>query len=236
MRRLVALLAASLGATSGCSRSPSPAQLTEPPNVTSSAPEGTRSQEAVAAALRDGVRPDGGSPPGVRARIEPLTRFRVVPLGEAAAAPARGILDTLRVRYVAYGFDLGPVVSVPAPTPRSCGELLTRAVAGRGTIFVLPGSLVCSAPFGEVNAALQAAVVPLAPLGPSGPVAQRRLTALVGSVVEEILGLSMPCTDGRSCCALRKAPDLKRLDAWATTPCPAHASELDRVREAAGMQ
>lgn len=236
MRRLRALLAASLAVSSGCSRSPSPAQLTEPPNVSSSPPAGTRSQEAVAAALRDGIRPDGGSPPGVHMRIEPLTRFRLVPLGKAAVAPALSILDALWVRYVPYGFDLGPVVPLPTPPPRSCAELLTRTVAGRGTIFVLPGSLVCSAPFGEVNAALQSAVVPLAPLGPSGSVAQRRLTALVGSAVDEILGLSMPCTDGRSCCALRKAPDLKRLDAWATTPCPAHASELDRVRAAAGMQ
>jgi hypothetical protein len=55
-------------------------------------------------------------------------------------------------------------------------------------------------------------------------------------VVGEILGLSMPCTDGRSCCALRKAPDGKRLDGWATAPCPAHAAELARIREAAGMQ
>jgi hypothetical protein len=201
----------------------------------------------VAAALRDAGKPgpdrvttshtrDGGSPPAVRVGIEPLTRFRLVPLGDAAVAPARSILDALRARYVPYGFDLGPVVSVPAPPPRSCAELLTRTVAGRGTIFLLPGNLTCSAPFGEVNATLQAAVVPLAPLGPPGAVSQRRLTALVASVVGEILGLSMPCTDGRSCCALRKAPDVKRLDAWATTPCPAHALELARVRDAAGMQ
>jgi len=235
MCRLPALLAVSFAVTFGCSRSPSPAQLTEPPNVSSSPPEGTRSQEAMAAARQDRV-PDGGSHPGLRARIEPLSRFRLVPLGEAAVAPARGILDSLRARYVPYGFDLGPVVSQPTPPPRTCAELLTRLATGRGTIFFLPGSLACSAPFGEVNTALQAAVVPLAPLGPSRPGADRRLTALVGSVVEEILGLSFPCTDGRSCCALRKAPDLKRLDAWAAAPCPAHASELDRIREAGGMQ
>jgi hypothetical protein len=235
MCRLPALIAVSFAVTLGCSRSPSPAQQTEPPNVTSSPPEGTRSQEEVAAARPERVA-DGGSPRGVRARIEPFTRFRLLPLGEDAVAPARGILDTLRGRYVGYGFDVGPVVSVPAPPPRSCAELLTRTAAGQGTIFVLPGSLACSAPFGEVNAALQAAVVPLAPLGPSGPVAQRRLAALVGSTVEEILGLSMSCTDGRSCCALRKAPDPKSLDAWAKMPCPAHASELDRIREVTGMQ
>ena len=233
MGRLPALLAVSFAVASGCSRSPSPAQLTEPPNVSSSPPEGTRSQEAVAAAGRVA---DAGSTRGLRARIEPLSRFRLVPLGEDAVAPARGILDSLRARYVPYGFDVGPVVSMPTPPPGTCAELLTRTATGRGTIFVLPGSLACSAPFGEVNAALQSAVVPLAPLGPSHPGADRRLTALVASVVEEILGLSFPCTDGRSCCALRMAPDLKRLDAWAKTPCPAHASELDRIREDAGMQ
>jgi hypothetical protein len=233
MCRLPALLAVSFAVVLGCSRSPSPAQLTEPPNAAPSPPEGTRSQEAVAAAHSVA---DGGSSRGLRVRIEPLTRFRLLPLGEDAVAPARGILDSLRARYVPYGFDVGPVVSVPTPPPRTCAELLTRTAAGRGTIFVLPGSLACSAPFGEVNAALQSAVVPLAPLGPSRPGADRRLTALVGSVVEEILGLSFPCTDGRSCCALRKAPDLKSLDAWAKMPCPAHASELDRIREDTGMQ
>ncbi|HET9035864.1 MAG TPA: hypothetical protein VFN45_06655, partial [Myxococcaceae bacterium] len=185
MCRLPALLAVSFAVAFGCSRSPSPAQLTEPPNVSSSPPEGTRSQEAVAAARRDRVV-DGGSPRGLRARIEPLSRFRLVPLGEDAVAPARGILDSLRARYVPYGFDLGPVVSLPTPPPRTCAELLTRMATGRGTIFVFPGSLACSAPFGEVNAALQAAVVPLTPLGPSGPVAERRLAALVGSAVGEI--------------------------------------------------
>src|SRR5262245_57312672 len=204
MCRFPALLAVSFAVTFGCSRSPSPAQLPEPPNVTSSPPEGPRSQDAVAAARRERVA-DAGSSRGVRARIEPLTRFRLLPLGEDAVVPARGILDTLRARYVSFGFDVGPVVAMPTPPPRSCAELLTRTAAGRGTIFVLPQTLACSAPFGEVNAALQAAVVPLGPLGPSGPVAQRRLAALVGSMVEEILGLSMPCTDGRSCCALRKA-------------------------------
>jgi hypothetical protein len=234
MCRLPAL-AVTFAVVFGCSRSPSPAQLTEPPNISFSPPEGTRSQEAVAAARRDRVA-DGGNPRGLRTRIEPLSRFRLVPLGEDAVAPARGILDSLRARYVPYGFDVGPVVSVPTPPPRTCAELLTRTAAGRGTIFVLPGSLACSAPFGEVNTALQAAVVPLAPLSSSRPGADRRLTALVGSVVEEILGLSFPCTDNRSCCALRKAPDLKRLDAWAAVPCPAHAAELDRIREGAGMQ
>ena len=172
----------------------------------------------------------------MRARIEPLTRFRLFPVGEPAVAPARATLDALRARYVGYGFDLGPVVPVPSPPPESCAELLTRQLAGRGTIFVLPGSLVCSAPFGEVNPALQAAVVPLQPVGPPGAVARRRLTALVASVVGEILGLSMPCGDGRTCCSLRKAPDVEALDARVATTCPAHAAELDRIREAAGLQ
>ena len=247
MHRLSHLVAASLAIAAGCSRSPSPAQLAPPPNVSSSPPEGTLSQEAVAAARGDAGGPppgrvatdprmDGGTPRSLRARIEPLTRFQLVPLGEAAVAPARATLEALRARYVGYGFDLGPVVSLPSPPPRSCAELLTRQVAGRGTIFLLPGSLPCSAPFGEVNRALQAAVVPLDPLGPPDGVARRRLGALVGSVVGEILGLSMPCTDGKTCCALRKAPDVKALDARAAPRCPAHASQLDRIREAAGMQ
>ena len=233
--RGLALLLASLAVACNCSRTPSPAQRTSPPNVSSSPPVGTRSQEEVAAD-RDAGKQAPEKVGTVRTRIEPLTRFQLVPLGEAAVAPARSILEALRARYVPYAFDLGPVLPLPAPPPRTCAELLTRQVAGRGTIFVLPGSLACSAPFGEVNATLQAGVVPLAPLGPTDAVARQRLTALVGSVVEEILGLSMPCTDGRVCCALRKAPDVKRLDSWAATPCPAHAAELDRVREAAGMQ
>jgi hypothetical protein len=109
-------------------------------------------------------------------------------------------------------------------------------VIGRGTVLVLPGTLRCSAPFGELDAALKTAVVPLGPLGPPGPLADRRLTALVGSVVAEMLGLSTPCRDGRTCCALRKAPDLAALDRRASVPCPAHAAELDRAREASGFQ
>ncbi|HEY1908419.1 MAG TPA: hypothetical protein VGG91_20380, partial [Myxococcaceae bacterium] len=62
------------------------------------------------------------------------------------------------------------------------------------------------------------------------------LTALLASVVGEILGLSTPCRDGRTCCSLRKAPDLAALDRRASVSCPAHAPELDRIREAAGLQ
>ncbi|HVP61046.1 MAG TPA: hypothetical protein VMT11_10830 [Myxococcaceae bacterium] len=241
-------LLALLLALSGCSRSPSPTQLAPPPTVSSSPPEGARSQEAVAAARRSAgnsppsavtaPRPgvDGGTPQPVRAKIEPLTRFQIVPVGEAAVAPARATLDALRVRYVAYGFDLGPVLPMPSPRPRTCDELLTSRVAARGTIFVVPGTLPCSAPFGAVNSVLKAGLVLLAPLGPSGRVAERRLTALLGSMVGELIGLSMPCTDGVSCCALRKAKDVRTLDTQAAAPCPAHASELDRIREANGMQ
>jgi hypothetical protein len=163
----------------------------------------------------------------------PLTGFQIVPLGEAAVAPARATLDALRARYVPYRFDLGDVVPLPSPPPRDCAQLLTRLVIGRGTVLVVPDALRCSAPYGELDTALKTAVVPLAPLG---PVVDRRLTELLTSVVGEILGLSTPCRDGRTCCALRKAPDLAALDRRASTPCPAHAAELDRIREASGLQ
>jgi hypothetical protein len=169
-------------------------------------------------------------------KIEPLTRFQIVPVGEAAVTPARTSLDALRARYVAYGFHLGAVLPMPSPHPRSCAELLTSRVVARGAIFVVAGTLSCPTPFGAVNPALGTGLVPLGALGPWGPVAERRLTALLGSIVGELIGLSMSCSDGRSCCALRKAPDLKTLDAQAAAFCPAHASELDRIREASGMQ
>jgi hypothetical protein len=248
MHHLCFLVLAWVAVAAACSPSPSPAQRAPAPEISATPPEGTRSQEAVAAARRDaggtasaGVESphpgvDGGTPPPVRTRIEPLTRFRLLPIGEAAIAPARSALDPLRARYVGYGFELGPVVPMPSPPPRSCAELLTRQLTGRGTLFVLPGDLACSTRFGEVNPVLKTAVVPLAPLGPRGPVAQRRLEALLGSMVGELLGLSMPCSDGKTCCALRTAADPEVLDARAAAPCPAHASELDRIREAAGMQ
>jgi hypothetical protein len=202
--------------------------------VSGSAPDGTLSQEAVAA------RHDaGGSPPRTGTTPHPgasLTRFQIIPLGEAAVGPARATLDALRARYVPYGFELGAVVPLPSPPPRDCAELLTRLVIGRGTLLVVPDTLRCSAPFGELDAALKSAVIPLGPLGPPGPLTNRRLTALLGSVVGELLGLSTPCRDGRTCCALRKAPDLDALDRRASVPCPAHAAELDRIREASGMQ
>jgi hypothetical protein len=160
----------------------------------------------------------------------------IVPLGEAAVAPARATLEALRARYVPYGFELGAVLPLPSPPPRDCAELLTRLVIGRGTVLVLPDTLRCSVPFGELDAALMTAVVPLGPLGPPGTLADRRLTALLGSVVGEFLGLSTPCRDGRTCCALRKAADLNSLDRRASAPCPAHAAELERIREASGMQ
>jgi hypothetical protein len=236
MRRLFLVLA-----LVGCSRSPSPDL--QPPVVSGSAPEGTRSQEEVAA-LRDAggsaprmrTTPHPGASPTLRSTVGPLTRFRIVPLGEAAVAPARTTLDALRTQYVPYGFELGVLVPLPSPPPRDCAELLTRLVIGRGTVLVVPETLHCSAPFGELDAALKTAIVPLGPLGPPGPLADRRLTALVGSVVGEMLGLSTPCRDARTCCALRTAPDLAALDRRASVPCPAHAAELDRAREASGFQ
>jgi len=247
MRPALSLVLVPLAVLSGCSRSPPPAPVAPPPTVSSSPPEGARSQEEVAAARRDagrappsaGASPhpggDGGTPQ-VRVKIGPLTRFQIVPMGEAAVAPAGGTLDALRARYVAYGFDLGPIVPMPSPPPRSCAELLTSRVVTRGAIFVVPGTLPCPTPFGAVNPALGTGLVPLGPLGPWGPVAERRLTAVVGSIVAELIGLSMPCSDGRRCCALRKAPDAKTLDIQAAASCPAHASELDRIREASGLQ
>jgi hypothetical protein len=185
--------------------------------------------------MRPGQALDGGSSGKVRAEIRPLTRFQLVPVGEAAVAPARAALDPLRARYVAYGFDVGALQEAPV-TPGDCGELLRRQVGTRGTIFVIAGAVRCPTPFGAVNTVLASGLVSLAPLGPPGPVADRRLTALLASVVGELLGLSMPCTDGRTCCALRTAKDVKTLDARAMVPCPAHDAELDRIREAAGMQ
>ena len=241
----VRLLALGLAAIPGCSRGPAPAPV--PPVVPAAPPEGARAQEQLPVARHDGgSRPtggpgraadgaDAGPPRSVRAEIRPLTRFQIVPVGAAAVAPARATLDPLRGRYVAYGFDLGATQSSPV-TPADCAELLRRQVSARGTVFVVSGTIRCPTPFGTVDASLAAGLVSLAPLGPPGPVADRRLTALLASMVGEILGLSMPCSDGRSCCALRKAPDVKTLDAQAAAPCPAHAGELDRIREAAGMQ
>jgi len=241
MRPAPCLVAFSL-VLSGCSRNPSP----DAPTV-SSPPEGARSQEAVAAAHRDAgtaatavASPhpggDAGTPQAVRMKLGPLTRFQIVPMGESAVTPAGATLEALRARYVAYGFDLGPVVPLPSPAPRSCTQLLASRVAARGAIFVVPGTLTCPTPFGAVNPTLGTGVVPLGPLGPQGPVAERRLTALLGSIVGELIGLSMPCSDGRSCCALRRASDPGTLDAQAAAPCPAHASELDRIRERSGLQ
>jgi hypothetical protein len=245
MRRPLLLLV--LAALAACSRGPSPTKRAAEPTVSPSAPEGTRSQEEVAARQdgggstpRLGTTPHpehgGEAAPGVRATLGPLTRFRVVPVGDAAVAPARAAVDALRARYVGYGFDLAAVVPVPSPAPGSCAELLRRVVIAPGTLFVLPGTLRCSAPFGEVNAALRAAVVPLEPLGPPGALAQRRVDAVLASVVGEVLGLSSPCRDGRTCCAVRKARDLDTLDRQAQTVCPSHAAELGRINTDAGLQ
>lgn len=234
MRSSASLLTVALAALPGCSRAPAPAEQ---------AP-----REAVAAARRDAgsgpsarmeVPPhgvDAGTPRTVRAEIKPLTRFQIVPVGEAAVEPARATLEALRARYVAYGFDLGAVLPLPTVGPADCAGLLTSRVAARGTLLVVAGTVPCATPFGAVNAVLGTGLVPLGPLGPPGPAAERRLGALLASLVGELIGLSTPCTDGRACCALRKAPDLRTLDAQAAAPCPAHASELDRIREAAGMQ
>ena len=247
MRPVTRLLVVTLAALAACSRGPSRAQQ-QPSSVPTSAPEGTRSHEEVAAAPPTGgeagptVRVatphpmDGGTPRSVRAAIGPVTRFQLVPVGEAALAPARATLDTLRDRYVGYGFELGAPLQPAATKHADCGTILTGRVAARGTLFVVAGLVACSTPFGAVNTALATGLVPLAPLGPPGPVSERRLTEVLASLVGELIGLSMSCTDGRACCALRKAQDLRTLDAQAAAPCPAHASELDRIREAAGMQ
>jgi|GEM_PF-2554126 len=240
------LLALCLTLAAGCSRGPAPTPV--PPEVPSGPPEGARSREQVAAVQRDGgsrLPPaparvedggeDGGSPRAVRAEIRPLTRFQLVPVGQAAVGPARAALESLRARYVAYGFDLG-ALQTGSMAPDDCAELLRRRVGARGTLYVVADAVRCSTPFGAVNTQLATGLVSLAPLGPPGPLSERRLTALVGSVVGELLGLSTPCADGRTCCALRKAPDVKTFDAQARVSCPAHAGELDRIREAAGMQ
>ncbi len=239
------LLVLSLAAAAACSRGPAPPA--SGPAVASSPPQGARSREELGVSQRDGGTgpsglatrredgPDGGSPGSVRAEVRPLTRFQIVPVGAAAVTPARAALDPLRARYVAYGFDLGALQGAPV-TPGDCGEILRRQVGARGTIFVTAKTVRCPTPFGAVNTTLASGLVSLAKLGPPGPVADRRLTALLASEVGELLGLSMPCTDGKTCCALRTAKDLKTLDAWAAAPCPAHDAELDRIREAAGMQ
>jgi len=229
MRSSAGLLAVALAALPGCSRGPDPA-----PRPAAARRDGGSDPSARMEAPPHGV--DAGTPRTVRAEIKPLTRFQIVPVGEAAVEPAGATLEALRARYVAYGFDLGAVLPLPAVRPADCAGLLTSRVAARGTLLVVAGTVPCATPFGAVNAVLGAGMVPLGPLGPPGPVAGRRLTALLASLVGELIGLSTPCTDGRACCALRKAPDLRTLDAQAAAPCPAHASELDRIREAAGMQ
>jgi hypothetical protein len=220
------LLTLLLPAIAACSRgaAPAPARVQRDGGPTAST--GTSHPDA-------GL--DGGSPRSIRAEVRPLTRFQLVPVGEAALGPARAALEPLRARYVAYGFALGALQAEPV-TPGDCGELLRRQVGARGTIFVVAGTVRCPTPFGSVDSTLATGLVSLGTLGPSGPVADRRLTALLASMVGELLGLSMPCTDGRTCCPLRTAHDVKALEARAALRCPAHDAELDRIREAAGMQ
>ncbi len=220
------LLALLLPAIAACSRGVAPAPAGVQRDGGPTAPTGASRPDA-------GV--DGGSARPIRAEVRPLTRFQLVPVGEAAVRPARAALEPLRARYVAYGFDLGALQAAPV-TPGDCGELLRRQVGARGTIFVVAGTVRCPTPFGSVDRTLATGLVSLGTLGPSAPVADRRLTALLGSMVGELLGLSMACADGRTCCPLRTAPDLKTLDSRAALRCPAHDAELDRIREAAGMQ
>ncbi len=168
--------------------------------------------------------------------MRPLTAFRIVPVGEAALAPARATLGPLRARDLGYGFELGALQAAPVVRGADCAELIHRQLGARGTLFVVAGTVPCATPFGTLDPELATGLVSLGPLGPPGAEADRRLTALLASMVGELIGLSMPCTDRLGCCALRLARDLRTLDAQAAAPCPSHASELDRIREAAGMQ
>ncbi len=229
MRRTACLFAAVLSAAGGCSRSA----------------EETRPHQAAAASPRDVSVPrvegtahgvEAGSPRTLRAEIRPVTLFRIVPVGEAAVAPARATLGPLRARYVGYGFELGALQPAPVARGADCAELIRRQLGARGTLFVVAGSVACATPFGTLDPELATALVSLGTLGPPGADSDRRLTALLGSMVGELIGLSMPCTDGLGCCALRRAKDLRTLDAQAAAPCPSHAAELDRIREGAGMQ
>ena len=180
--------------------------------------------------------PNAESP--VRQRIGPLVRFQLVPVGASAVEPARAALPGLRQRYQGYGFDLGATLAALPSSAVDCTAFLNTLVGARGTLFVLGTPLRCASPFGALDRRLAAAVVPLPPLGKTGsPEASRRLAALLAADVGEILGLSYPCTAGKTCCPLRSAPDLRLFDVRASvSDCPQHAEELGRIRTDAGLQ
>jgi hypothetical protein len=176
--------------------------------------------------------------PGLRVRFGPLLRFRLVPVGAAAVEPARAATPALRERYAAFAFELGATLASLPSNAADCASFLSTVVGARGTLFVVATPLRCASPFGALDPRISAAVVLLPPLGTAGnPEAARRLPALLASDVGELLGLSYPCADGRTCCLLRTAPDLRVFDARAgVSSCPQHGGELDRIRTDAGLQ
>jgi hypothetical protein len=176
--------------------------------------------------------------PALRYRLGPLIRFRLVPVGALAVDPARSAIPVLQQRYPGLGFELGATVASLPSTAMDCDSFLTTRVGARGTVFVVAPPLPCPSKFGALDPRFSAAVVLLPPLGAAGsPEAARRLQALLASDVGELLGLSYPCADGRTCCLLRTAPDLRAFDARAAVSnCPQHAGELDRIRTDAGLQ
>ena len=172
-----------------------------------------------------GARPRPRQPESaLRSRLGPLLRFRLVPVGAAAVEPAHAAIPVLRQRYDGFAFELGAtLVSLPS-TAVDCSSFLGSLVGARGTLFIVASPLRCESPFGALDPHLSAAVVLLPRLGATGsPEATRRLQALLASDVGELLGLSYPCADGRTCCLLRTAPDLRVFDARAgVSSCPQH--------------
>jgi hypothetical protein len=161
-----------------------------------------------------------------------------VPVGVAAVEPARAAIPVLQQRYGGLSFELGATLASVPSKAVDCASFLSTVVGARGTLFVVATPLRCASPFGALDPRISAAVVLLPPLGTAGsPEAARRLQALLASDVGELLGLSYPCADGRTCCLLRTAPDLRVFDARAgVSSCPQHAGELDRIRTDAGLQ
>src|SRR5262249_25578623 len=178
------------------------------------------------------------SGPVMRYRLGPLLRFHLVPVGAAAVGPARAALPALRQRYGGFAFDLGATLTSLPSTAIDCTAFLGTLIGARGTLFVVSAPMPCPSPFGAVDPRISAAVVPLASLGKAGsPDASRRLEALLGADVGELLGLSFPCTGGKACCPLRTAADLSVFDArMAVSDCPQHAGELGRIRTDAGLE
>ena len=213
-------------------------------------------------AVSGDLRPDGGPPrgpmaakaaklvpvgsrsspstpePSLRYRLGPLVRFRLVPVGAAAVEPVRAAVPALGQRYAGLSFEPGATLTALPSTAVDCESFLGTLIGARGTVFVVATPLRCPSLFGALDPRISAAVVLLSPLGPAGsPEAARRLQALLASDVGELLGLSYPCSDGKTCCLLRTAPDLRAFDLRAgVSSCPHHAGELDRIRTDAGLQ